>query len=98
MAMQSTHKYRQNNVCVCLCVCALQMQSSDEQPLDVELPSSKLPPFFAPIIPPPPFPLLSISTTPPFIQPPPRKAHTNLHAETFARAYILLVILSLEKI
>ncbi|KAB5539697.1 hypothetical protein PHYPO_G00092000 [Pangasianodon hypophthalmus] len=50
----------------------MQVQSSSERPVDAEPPSSKLPPFFAPIIPPPPFPLLSISTTPPFIQHPPR--------------------------
>ncbi|XP_060772017.1 pre-mRNA 3'-end-processing factor FIP1 [Neoarius graeffei] len=49
-----------------------QVQSSSEQPVDAEPPSSKLPAFFAPIVPPPPFPLLSISTAPPFIQRPPR--------------------------
>ncbi|KAK3542657.1 hypothetical protein QTP86_031895 [Hemibagrus guttatus] len=47
-----------------------QVQSSFEQPVHAEPPSSKLPPFFPPIIPPPPFPLLSISSTPPFIQQP----------------------------
>ncbi|KAG7316745.1 hypothetical protein KOW79_020286 [Hemibagrus wyckioides] len=47
-----------------------QVQSSSEQPVHAEPPSTKLPPFFPPIIPPPPFPLLSISSTPPFIPQP----------------------------
>ncbi|XP_053469775.1 pre-mRNA 3'-end-processing factor FIP1 isoform X1 [Ictalurus furcatus] len=51
---------------------SMQVPSSSERPVDAEPPSSKPPPFFAPIIPSPPFPLLSISSTPPFIQHPPR--------------------------
>ncbi|XP_066532986.1 pre-mRNA 3'-end-processing factor FIP1 isoform X2 [Hoplias malabaricus] len=46
--------------------------TSKAQSPDAELQSSKLHPFFPPNIPPPPFPPLSISTTPPLIPPPPR--------------------------
>ncbi|GAA6078836.1 pre-mRNA 3'-end-processing factor FIP1 isoform X1, partial [Tachysurus ichikawai] len=55
-----------------------QVQSSSEQPVLTEPLSTKLPPFFPPIIPPPPFPLLSISSTPPFVQQlPPRKSRAE---------------------
>ncbi|XP_053345406.1 pre-mRNA 3'-end-processing factor FIP1 isoform X2 [Clarias gariepinus] len=49
-----------------------EVRSPPEPPINAQPPSSKLPLFFAPNIPPPPFPLLSMSHTPPFIQHPPR--------------------------
>ncbi|XP_060722772.1 pre-mRNA 3'-end-processing factor FIP1 isoform X2 [Tachysurus vachellii] len=49
-----------------------QVQSSSEQPVHAGPLSTNLPPYFPPIIPPPPFPLLSISSTPPFVQQLPR--------------------------